>query len=46
MYYLAYMVMGVGISQVLLYTQRILAKYQDIGTNSLLFVLPPAVTDI
>lgn len=46
MYYLMYMLMGVGISQVLLYTQRVLAKYKDIGANSMLFVLPPAVTDI
>lgn len=46
MYYLVYMLMGVGISQVLLFTQRVLAKYQDMGTNSMLFVLPPAVTDI
>lgn len=45
MYYLVYMLMGVGISQVL-YILRDLAKYQDIGTNSMLFVLPPAVTDI
>lgn len=46
MYYLVYMLMGVGISQVLLYTQKVQAKYQDMGTNSMLFVLPPAVTDM
>lgn len=42
MYYLMYMLMGVGISQILLYTQRVLAKYKDTSANSMLFVLPPS----
>lgn len=40
------MLMGVGISQVLYIYSESPSKVQGHSTNSMLFVLPPAVTDI